>query len=357
MREAATIGRAGRDTRLVALSLLHGAVLLLGPPFFVVAILLWWNVNTVAHNFIHVPFFRAREANRVYSAYLSLLTGVPHTAYQARHLRHHGLESVGVAIHEAILVGALWCGLLLCSPGFFWAAWLPGFTTGMGLCFLHSHYEHARGTRSNYSALYNGLFFNDGYHVEHHREPGLHWTRLPGAKPDPEASPWPAILRWLDVSLLERLEALALRSGRLQRFLVRTHERALLALVADLGGVETVRIVGGGMYPRSALILGRLLPDAKITILDASARHLDRARRYLDNEVCRIQGKFIPGERVSADLAVIPLSLRGDRRRVYEHPPARRVLVHDWIWSRPPRGRSKSVVVSWLLLKKLVLVS
>jgi hypothetical protein len=49
---------------------------------------------------------------------------------------------------------------------------------------------------------------------------------------------------------------------------------------------------------------------------------------------------------------VIPLSFDGDRAAVYARPPARAVLVHDWIW-RPTR---QSAIVSWWLLKRINLV-
>jgi hypothetical protein len=49
---------------------------------------------------------------------------------------------------------------------------------------------------------------------------------------------------------------------------------------------------------------------------------------------------------------VIPLSFRGDRRAIYSRPPARAVLVHDWIWRPAPL----SAVVSWWLLKRINLV-
>jgi fatty acid desaturase len=39
--------------------------------------------------------------------------------------------------------------------------------------------QHARGTVSHYGRVYNFLFLNDGYHVEHHASPSEHWTRLP----------------------------------------------------------------------------------------------------------------------------------------------------------------------------------
>ena len=59
------------------------------PSIPLIAIGLWWTANTVAHNFIHTPFFRARSLNRVYSIYLSALMGFPQELWRERHLRHH----------------------------------------------------------------------------------------------------------------------------------------------------------------------------------------------------------------------------------------------------------------------------
>jgi hypothetical protein len=50
---------------------------------------------------------------------------------------------------------------------------------------------------------------------------------------------------------------------------------------------------------------------------------------------------------------VLLLSFEGDRGALYAHPPARAVLVHDWLW----RKRGVSSVVSILLLKRLNLVA
>src|SRR5207244_6782809 len=80
---------------------------------------------------------------------------------------------------ETGVVLAVWITLLTSSPRFFLTAYLPGYAAGLALCWLHGHYEHARGTTSHYGRLYNLLFFNDGYHVEHHAAPGTHWARLP----------------------------------------------------------------------------------------------------------------------------------------------------------------------------------
>ena len=42
------------DALLVALSFAHGGALFAVPSIPVIALGLWWNSNTVAHNFIHV---------------------------------------------------------------------------------------------------------------------------------------------------------------------------------------------------------------------------------------------------------------------------------------------------------------
>jgi hypothetical protein len=248
------------------------------------------------------------------------------------------------------------------APSFFAAVYVPGYLAGLCLCHLQGHFEHAGGTTSHYGWLYNRLFFNDGYHVEHHRHPGEHWTRLPQtADPNAQRSRWPPVLRWLDAfgslrspnaRALERLERIALRSRTLQRFLLASHERAFRRLLAQLPRARRVTIVGGGLFPRTALILRKLLPDATLSIVDAQPEHLEIARRFVDGVELRHQF-FDAHSPDDADLVVVPLSFIGDRRAVYEHPPARAVLVHDWLW-RPHGG---GVRVSWLLLKRLNLVT
>ena len=77
------------DAALVALSLAYAALLVFAPSILLIAIGLWWTANTVAHNFIHTPFFRSRALNRAYSLFLTALMGVPQSLWRARHLRHH----------------------------------------------------------------------------------------------------------------------------------------------------------------------------------------------------------------------------------------------------------------------------
>jgi hypothetical protein len=357
------------DAVLVGLSLAHAIALLTVPSIPLVAIALWWNANTIAHNFIHTPFFRSRAANTGYSIFLSLVQGIPQTLWRHRHLAHHAgqdrrFEWSWLFSIELTAIAASWSIALAVAPAAFLATYLPGYAIGLVLCYLQGYFEHVGGrTTSHYGRLYNVCFFNDGYHVEHHRRPGEHWTRLPErVVADADSSSWPPVLRWLDTCssgrvfarTLETLEQLVLRSSVLQRFVLAVHERAIRKLLAGVPPPARVTIVGGGLYPRTALILRRLLPDASLTVVEQKAAHIAIARRFLDEGVT-FRNEFYdprtsPGQ---ADLVVVPLAFSGDRDALYAHAPAPILLVHDWLWRRKARG----VPVSWLLLKRLNLVT
>jgi hypothetical protein len=356
-------GRVRSEALFVSLSGAHAALLVAAPSVPLIALGLWWNANTIAHNFIHRPFFRRRALNRTYSVFLSLVLGVPQSLWRARHLRHHAAIGSAVPVRlplfglqtgvESALIATMWGAILAIAPAFFLTVYLPGWLIGLGLCQLQGHYEHAPATTSHYGRIYNWLFFNDGYHAEHHLRPAAHWADLdrvvaPGAR----RSRWPPVLRWLDAYSLEGLERLVVRRPFLQRFVVAVHERAMRRLLAGAGPIDRVLIVGGGLFPRTALVLRRVLPDAKLTIVDSCEEHLAIARRFVADDVTLRLGDWTPEDRSGADLVVVPLAFVGDRRRVIASPPARLVLVHDWIWSSTP-----GTVISWLLLKKLILVA
>ena len=356
------------DALLIALSLTYGVWLLSAPSIPLIGIGLWWTANTVAHNFIHTPFFRSRALNRAYSLFLSVLMGVPQSLWRDRHLRHHrALPGAGrqsrtdrrdpvwlsdVAM-ETGLVLTVWIAAAAADPAFFLGVYVPGYLAGLGLCSLQGHFEHNRGTTSHYGWLYNWCFFNDGYHAEHHLRPGEHWTRLPSTPlAAARSSRWPPVLRWLDAFSLESLERRVLGSPRMQRFVLSAHERAFRTLLPRLPPIHRVTIVGGGLYPRSTLILRRLLPCATLTIVDAKPEHLEIASTFLQGGVGLEHRFFDAAVAEAADLVVIPLAFIGDRDRVYRDPPAKLTLVHDWMWRR----RGEGARVSWLLLKRLNLV-
>ncbi|MDQ3622804.1 MAG: fatty acid desaturase [Verrucomicrobiota bacterium] len=350
--------RHGRwDALPIALALGHGVVLVLAPYTWVIALGVWWNSNTIAHNFIHLPFFRARPANRVFSAYLSVVLGIPQALWRQRHLAHHAnvtwrLRLTPQLCVEALMIAIFWSTLCLLAPRFFFTTYLPGCLLGLGLCWLHGYYEHARGTTSHYGRIYNALFFNDGYHIEHHANPAVHWRNLPRGKRMDPGSRWPAALRWLENLTLDSLERLVLRSPRLQRFVLRKHERAFRRLLPALPEVRTVGIVGGAIFPRTALILKQLLPEARLTVIDAAAENIRQADLFLPAGVQLEHALFDVTRRCEFDLIVIPLSFIGDRGALYRRPPAAAVLIHDWLWCTWPLGAPVSVA----LLKRLNLV-
>ncbi len=356
--DGTVLRHSARDALLVAFAIAHGALLVTVPSAPLIALGLWWTANTVAHNFIHLPFFRARTANRVFSAYLSLLLGLPQTLWRDRHLAHHADRpwrlrwNTRLAI-ESVLVAGLWIFMAAQGPQFFFSTWVAGWLGGLLLCWLQGHYEHVRGTVSHYGALYNLAFFNDGYHVEHHARPTLHWSRLPGhVQASAERSRFPAVLRWLELVQLDALERLVLRSQRLQRFVVERHACAFRKLIGALPPIRRVAIVGGGLFPRTALVLQRVLPAAEITIIERSAANIGSARPYLDGQVHWVQASYGRELCNDVDLLVVPLAFAGDRAGFYSDPPARAVAIHEWIWRR----RGQGFVVSIRLLKRLNLV-
>ena len=78
------------DAVLVALSFAHAGLLIAFPSSPLIALGLWWNANTISHNFVHLPFFRSSALNGLYSIYLTALLSIPHRVWRERHLRHHG---------------------------------------------------------------------------------------------------------------------------------------------------------------------------------------------------------------------------------------------------------------------------
>jgi len=344
----------------VAFALLHAVLLALWPFAPLIAVGVWWNSNTIAHNFVHRPFFRSAALNRSFSAFLSLLLGIPQTLWRDRHLAHHAerpwrLRVCKNLVLETLFVLNLWAALAWFAPRFLLLAYFPGYLAGLGLCALQGHWEHATGAPiSHYGRLYNLLCFNDGYHAEHHSAPATHWTLLPNVYvAGPESSPLPPLFRWFDqVRLLELLERVVLRSPLLQRFVIRVHRQALQSLLEQCSPIRTVTIVGGGLFPRTALILRELFPAAKLVIVDCNRRSLDTARTRLQVDIeCRCE-RFLPGQSYDSDLTVIPLCFEGKRDLIYRNPPTPFVVVHDWIWS----SRGQSSLVSALLLKRINLI-
>jgi hypothetical protein len=351
------------DFWLIFATLAFAVAILVWRSWFAIGVGIWWLLNTVSHNFIHQPFFRSRTANRFFALYLSVLTLVPHRLWRDRHLAHHAdrvwsFRFSYELLLQSILVTLCWVIAVIVDVQFALRSLVPGFGLAMMLCWLHGYFEHTSGTTSHYSSVYNRLFFNDGFHVEHHERPSLHWNDLPRFRQNSKSSRWPAILRWCDWLNLNALECIAARSPMLQHWVVRTHERAVRKLTAGLPAPKRVTIVGGALFPRTALVVHALWPAAEVTIIDSSSKHLDLCRAWLRGDetlsCAHVRADSIP----EADIIFVPLAFDQDKQPLYKTPKHGSVIVHDWIWNRATGGRIvRSAIASVFLLKRLNLVT
>jgi fatty acid desaturase len=202
------------------------------------------NFQCVAHNFIHNPFFRSRRLNFAFSLFNSLLIGGPQSLYRIHHLHHHKYNNdapnpgtgttrdltstwryspwpwreesfwsyallgyfrsdfgfllrevrrkglLRWAIWESAALFALLIAMGLMNPRglliFYLPVWYLGNVAAQAENYLE-HYGAIPGNRktdsvSSYGRLYNLIWFNNGYHQEHHYRPQVHWTRIPGVK-------------------------------------------------------------------------------------------------------------------------------------------------------------------------------
>lgn len=206
--------------------------------FFV--LMICTNYQCIAHNFIHNPFFRAEPLNRLFSVLNSLALGMPQTLYRAHHLNHHQFNNdyrgedgetgdfsslyryssrdrVPESLWRYSLLGPLrtdfgrlhamarqkklawlvWCesaALLLFYAGLAWLDWrfflfyfVPVSFLGQAAALAENYLEHYGATPGDrrtdsvscYGRLYNLLWFNNGYHQEHHYRPFVHWRLVP----------------------------------------------------------------------------------------------------------------------------------------------------------------------------------
>jgi fatty acid desaturase len=211
------------------------------PSFIIVAFSYCWNLQCISHNFIHNPFFSNVWLNRLFGVLESFNIGMPHQLYHHYHLNHHAGDNdakgpdgttrdwsstyrygkgdqqeafwryclfsfwrveVGpvlrVAIRhgranvmqvavETLALGAFWLAMAWVNWKYFVFFYLPSFYLGWVISYAEGYLEH-HGAKpgnpfansvSSYNRLYNLLWFNNGYHQEHHWDPKWHWTRMP----------------------------------------------------------------------------------------------------------------------------------------------------------------------------------
>jgi fatty acid desaturase len=203
------------------------------------AVSISWNINGIAHHFIHNPYFKSETLNRLFSLMESVTLLFSQTFYDAVHKRHHmgnsdlpdtngdtidwlsiyryghDQQPEGVwaytfksffrdepqktyqEIHKrnpflarfgvfeiVVVVALVITGLWLNWKFVLFLA--PFYYLGNSLSSLNGYYEHWRGNPnlpiawgvSCYNKLYNWLWFNNGYHAEHHYRPKHHWTQM-----------------------------------------------------------------------------------------------------------------------------------------------------------------------------------
>ncbi len=200
-----------------------------------------WNLQCLSHNFIHNPFFSSKLINRLFSVLETLALGIPHIFYHHYHLNHHfgdndrkgptgttkdwssiyrhsssdtqpepfwryvllgywrvevgpllrvvwrhGWKEMAWAGVETVVLGLFWAGMAWYDWRFFAWIYLPSYYLGWVASYAEGYLEHYgaqpgnpfANSVSSYNRLYNWLWFNNGYHQEHHWDPKWHWTRM-----------------------------------------------------------------------------------------------------------------------------------------------------------------------------------
>lgn len=206
---------------------------------FVYSVSISWNINGIAHNFIHNPYFVSPVLNKAFSWMLSVTMGFSQQFYDLVHHRHHqgnsdkkdgqgntvdwlsiyrhGHDDEAENVWSYTFLGYFrddpklifneirkrnafnaWFGVFeiaswvtLCVTGFilnwkFMCFYLPFYYFGHCLSYLNGYYLHYGGNPdvpiawgvSSYHKLYNWMWFNNGYHAEHHFRPKQHWTKM-----------------------------------------------------------------------------------------------------------------------------------------------------------------------------------
>jgi fatty acid desaturase len=212
------------------------------PAFIAIAWSYCWNMQCISHNFIHNPYFASAWLNRAYSVLETLALGVPHVLYHHYHMNHHfgdsdrkgpsgttkdwssiyrygksdqpegfwryclisffrvevgpvvrmafkhGPKEVAQLVVETLVLGAFWVTMAVVNWRYFVYFYLPSYYLGWVLSYAEGYLEHYgaqpgnpyANSVSSYFWLYNLVWFNNGYHQEHHWDPKVHWTKMKG---------------------------------------------------------------------------------------------------------------------------------------------------------------------------------
>lgn len=188
------------------------------------------NYQCVAHNFIHNPFFKSKQLNGFFSVLNSIAIGLPQSSYRLHHLNHHrfnnqpendesstwkygkngkeesiftysfiGLLRTDVItlirqagtksnlVYGELIVLMLFISVLaLLNSKLVILYLIPSLVGGQIFALWENYCEHHRAdpydrlrdSVSCYAPFYNWIWFNNGYHQEHHLRPQVHWTMI-----------------------------------------------------------------------------------------------------------------------------------------------------------------------------------
>ena len=101
-------------------------------------------------------------------------------------IRRTGRWHILLLAVESLALALFWITLLVCNWRYFLLFYLPSYYLGWVLIYAHTYFLHWGAEPGNYYAnsvssyepVYNALFFNNGYHQEHHWDPKAHWTKM-----------------------------------------------------------------------------------------------------------------------------------------------------------------------------------
>lgn len=218
---------------------LGAKVILMGVLGLIYSFSISWNINGISHNFIHNRYFNSPALNRLFSIVESVDCIFSQVIYDYIHRCHHmgnadkpsepgkTIDPLSIyrhghdghaenlwtytfmsffredpkaayagikkndpvearwAIVEIVIIGSLMVGATILNWRFM-AFFLPFWYFGHCLSYLNGYFEHFGGNPdvpmawgvSSYHKLYNLVWFNNGYHAEHHYRPRAHWTRM-----------------------------------------------------------------------------------------------------------------------------------------------------------------------------------
>lgn len=215
------------------------------------------NYQCVSHNFLHNEFFKSPILNTIFSAINSMAMGLPQTLYYHHHMNHHRYNNdvidpltnttkdisslyrhgkngevenlisysfIGffridlialakkaktnfakkVLYIEIVSVLLFWSLLIYINYRFFFMFYLPIWYLGQVAALAENYFEHygassgdrRRDSVSCYNKIYNFLWFNNGYHQEHHFAPTVHWTQIAEVKPSLPLPETRKVVKW-----------------------------------------------------------------------------------------------------------------------------------------------------------------